>query len=63
MKRSRPKGDADPAGKEFPWDEALDTTAAAMLRIEDRRGPEAKAFSSSLSVDDRRLGDAGGLDP
>jgi anaerobic selenocysteine-containing dehydrogenase len=45
LKRTRPKGDADPGWQRIGWDEALDLTAAAMKRIADRHGPEAFAFS------------------
>src|SRR5208282_1368921 len=33
LRRTRPKGEADPGWKEISWDEALDTTAAAMRRL------------------------------
>ncbi len=45
MKRTRPKGDPDPGWQRITWDNALDTVAAAMLRIADAHGPEAVAFS------------------
>ncbi|MGF1607895.1 MAG: molybdopterin-dependent oxidoreductase [Kiloniellales bacterium] len=44
MKRTRPKGDADPGWQRISWDEALDTTAAALKEIAARHGPEAVAF-------------------
>ena len=47
LRRTRPKGDADPGWVEISWDEALDATAAAMRRIADRHGPQAVAFSQS----------------
>jgi anaerobic selenocysteine-containing dehydrogenase len=47
LKRTRPKGDLDPGWQRIGWDEALDTTAAAMRRIAERDGPEAFAFSTA----------------
>ena len=45
MKRTRPKGDADPGWVRIDWHEALETTATAMRRIADAHGPEAVAFA------------------
>src|SRR5450631_409361 len=47
LRRTRPKGDADPGWEEISWDAALDQTAAAMRRIAEQHGPEAVAFSQS----------------
>src|ERR1700730_3298285 len=47
LRRTRPKGDADPGWEEISWDAALDQIAAAMRRIAERHGPEAVAFSQS----------------
>ena len=47
LRRTRPKGDADPGWEEISWDEALDVTAAAMRRIAAEHGPQAVAFSLS----------------
>ncbi|HEY1412137.1 MAG TPA: molybdopterin-dependent oxidoreductase, partial [Rhodopila sp.] len=47
LKRTRPKGDPDPGWQQISWEEALDTTASAMRRIERQGGPEAMAFSLS----------------
>jgi len=47
LRRTRPKGDADPGWVPMSWDEALDETAAAMRGIADRHGPQAVAFSQS----------------
>jgi anaerobic selenocysteine-containing dehydrogenase len=47
LRRTRPKGDADPGWEEISWDAALDQTAAAMWRIAEQHGPEAVAFSQS----------------
>ena len=47
LRRTRPKGDADPGWERISWNEALDLTAAAMRRIADQQGPEAVAFSLS----------------
>src|SRR5579859_5104677 len=45
MKRTRPKGDADPGWQRIDWDEALDLTAAALQRIAAEHGPESVVFS------------------
>jgi anaerobic selenocysteine-containing dehydrogenase len=47
LRRTRPKGDADPGWEEISWDAALDQIAAAMRRIAQQHGPEAVAFSQS----------------
>jgi anaerobic selenocysteine-containing dehydrogenase len=47
LRRTRPKGDADPGWEEISWDAALDQTAAAMRRIAKQHRPEAVAFSQS----------------
>ena len=40
LRRTRPKGDADPGWVPISWDEALDLTAAAMQRIKAQHGAE-----------------------
>jgi anaerobic selenocysteine-containing dehydrogenase len=45
LRRTRPKGDADPGWQRITWDEALDTTAAALRRIAAESGPEAVGFA------------------
>ena len=47
LRRTRPKGAADPGWQPIGWNEALDLTAAALRRIADREGPQAVAFSMS----------------
>jgi anaerobic selenocysteine-containing dehydrogenase len=47
LRRTRPKGDADPGWQEISWDAALDQIAAAMHGIAEQHGPEAVAFSQS----------------
>jgi anaerobic selenocysteine-containing dehydrogenase len=47
LRRTRPKGEADPGWEEISWDAALDRIAAAMRDIAERHGPEAVAFSQS----------------
>jgi anaerobic selenocysteine-containing dehydrogenase len=47
LRRTRPKGDPDPGWVEISWDEALDTTAAAMRRLAATYGPNSVAFSQS----------------
>ncbi|MBS9719442.1 molybdopterin-dependent oxidoreductase [Tianweitania sp. BSSL-BM11] len=44
MKRTRPKGEADPGWQRISWDEALDTIADRLSRIAAESGPEAVAF-------------------
>lgn len=44
LRRSRPKGDADPGWVRVSWDEALEETAARLGRIREESGPEAVAF-------------------
>jgi anaerobic selenocysteine-containing dehydrogenase len=59
MKRTRPKGDADPGWQRISWDEALDMMATAMRRIADQHGPEAVVFSQASGAT-TAIGDAGG---
>lgn len=47
MKRTRPKGDADPGWQRISWDEALALTADRMRRIAEEGGPEAVAFAAT----------------
>jgi anaerobic selenocysteine-containing dehydrogenase len=47
MKRTRPKGDADPGWQRISWDEALELTAAKLRQIADESGPESVVFSAS----------------
>src|SRR4029453_14189666 len=47
LRRTRPKGEADPGWERISWETALDLTAAAMRRIKDEHGPQAVAFSLS----------------
>ena len=60
LRRTRPKGDPDPGWERIGWDEALDLTAAAMRRIEERHGPRAVAFSVS-SPSTTAIGDSTGF--
>jgi anaerobic selenocysteine-containing dehydrogenase len=45
LRRTRPKGDADPGWERISWDTALDLTAAAIRRVADQYGPEAVVFT------------------
>ena len=45
LKRTRPKGDADPGWERVSWDEALDLTAAKLRELAQRHGPESVVFS------------------
>lgn len=47
LRRTRPKGDADPGWVEIGWDEALDTVAANLRRIAAEHGPEAVVFTTA----------------
>jgi anaerobic selenocysteine-containing dehydrogenase len=44
LRRSRPKGDADPGWLPISWDEALQTIADRLNAIAAQHGPEAVAF-------------------
>src|SRR4051812_27437424 len=57
LRRTRPKGDADPGWMPISWDEALDLTAAAMQRIKAQHGARAVAFSSA-SASTTAIGDS-----
>ena len=56
LKRTAPKGAADPAWQRVSWDQALDETAARLTNIRDRLGPEGVAFAittaSGTSISD-----------
>jgi anaerobic selenocysteine-containing dehydrogenase len=45
LKRTRPKGDADPGWQRISWDEALDTAAARLGDLARDHGPESVVFS------------------
>ncbi|KQO83450.1 molybdopterin-dependent oxidoreductase [Rhizobium sp. Leaf262] len=47
LKRTNPKGSADPGWKEIGYDEALDEIAARMAHIRDHYGAEAVAMAST----------------
>ena len=56
MRRTRPKGSADPGWQRISWDEALDLTAEKLRQIADESGPESVVFgvsspSTSASAD------------
>ena len=50
LRRTRPKGDADPGWRRIGWDEALDETAAVLRGIADESGPEAVAFAVTTTA-------------
>ena len=56
MKRTQPKGAADPGWVEITWDEALDTISARLADFARESGPESVAFSfaspSAASISD-----------
>src|SRR5215475_5103644 len=60
LRRTRPKGDADPGWERISWDEALDLTAAAMRRVAERDGPQAVALTLS-SPSTTAIGDSNGF--
>lgn len=45
LRRTRPKGEADPGWQPIAWDEALRHIGDGMRRIAERDGPEAVAFA------------------
>lgn len=47
MRRTRPKGDADPGWTRISWDEALDEVAKRLGGIRDESGAQAVAFGVS----------------
>src|SRR5258708_6208095 len=47
LKRTNPKTASDPGWQRISWDEALDTTAAALAALAARHGPESVAFAVS----------------
>ena len=47
LKRTRPKGDPDLGWQRISWDEALDLTAASLLRFAEEYGSESVVFSAS----------------
>jgi anaerobic selenocysteine-containing dehydrogenase len=47
LRRTRPKGDADPGWEQITWDEALDTIASRLGQIAYESGPEAVVFGSA----------------
>ncbi len=47
MKRTQPKGDADPGWQRISWDEALDTVAKKLTELSDQYGPETVAFNNA----------------
>ncbi len=47
LKRTNPKGAADPGWQRVSWDVALDTTASALRALSERHGPESVAFAVS----------------
>ena len=47
LRRTSPKGAADPGWERIGWDEALDTVAARLRAIADEHGPERVVFGAS----------------
>ncbi len=47
MKRTQPKGAADPGWQQISWDEALSTIADNLTRFSEKHGPEAVAFNTA----------------
>lgn len=45
MRRTRPKGDADPGWVRISWDEALDEVAARLARLREESGAESVVFA------------------
>jgi anaerobic selenocysteine-containing dehydrogenase len=47
LRRTRPKGDADPGWRRISWNEALDTVAERLRALARDSGPECVGFGSS----------------
>jgi anaerobic selenocysteine-containing dehydrogenase len=47
LKRTNPKGAADPGWQRITWDEALDTIASRLRALADEHGPESVVFGST----------------
>jgi anaerobic selenocysteine-containing dehydrogenase len=47
IKRTTPKGSADPGWQRITWDEALDTIAARLLALARDHGPESVVFGTT----------------
>lgn len=47
MRRTAPKGAADPGWERITWDEALDTVAERLQALARRHGPESVVFSTA----------------
>lgn len=45
LKRTRPKGAADPGWQRISWDEALEVTATKLKQLAQEHGPESVVFS------------------
>jgi anaerobic selenocysteine-containing dehydrogenase len=60
LRRTRPKGDPDPGWEPISWEEAMNLTASAMLRVADRHGPASVAFTVS-SPSTTAIGDSTGF--
>ena len=50
LKRTRPKGDADPGWERIGWDEALDTIADTLNRLAKESGSETVAFGITTTA-------------
>src|SRR5215469_16092470 len=59
VRRTRPKGDADPGWQRISWDEALNLTAAEMRRVADRLRLQGAALSTP-SPSTTAIGDSTG---
>ena len=47
MKRTNPKGDADPGWQQISWEEALHVIAERLRRLAEHYGPETVAFTNA----------------
>jgi anaerobic selenocysteine-containing dehydrogenase len=47
LKRTKPKGAADPGWQRISWDEALDTVATRLRAIAQEHGPESVVFGAT----------------
>src|SRR5690348_6596756 len=49
VRRTSPKGAADPGWQLISWDEALELVAAKLLDVREQDGPQAVAFAKGTS--------------
>src|SRR5205809_7420421 len=50
LKRTRPKGDADPGWQRVSWDQALDDITRRILDIRDRHGAKSNGLHKGINT-------------